>query len=169
MDPLTEDEILGAAFTLVGAGAAQPDAIFQSIDLREPSKAAVLAFVPGAAVAPRHATVFFRQDKKSYKTTVNLTAGTFTPPQLIPKSDGQLGLTITEVSDFSFAFANPAFLAALARRGITTPAQLADVFVTPLTSGSFGLPEEARRIVKAQMYYRENAAINLYAKPIEGM
>ena len=43
MDPLTADEILGAAFMLQGAGAAQPGAIFQSIDLREPSKEAVLA------------------------------------------------------------------------------------------------------------------------------
>lgn len=169
MDPLTEDEILGAAFVLLGAGAARPGAIFQSIDLREPSKESVLSFVPGSAVTPRAATVFFRQDKKSYRTVVNLTAGTFTPPQLIPRSDGQLGLTITEVSDFSFAFSDPKFLAALARRGITTPAQLANVLVTPLTAGSFGLPEEARRIVKAQMYYRENAAINLYARPIEGM
>ena len=41
--------------------------------------------------------------------------------------------------------------------------------MTPLTPGSFGLPEESRRIVKAQMYYRDNAAINLYAKPIEGV
>ena len=88
---------------------------------------------------------------------------------LIPKSDGQLGLTITEVSDFAFAFSNPAFLSALAARGITTPSQLANVLVTPLTPGSFGLPEESRRIVKAQMYYRNDAAINLYAKPIEGL
>lgn len=169
MDPLTADEILGAAFTLLGAGAAQPGAIFQSIDLREPSKDAVLAFVPGSSVTPRSATVYFRQSKMSYKSVVNLTAGTFTPPQLIPKSDGQLGLTITEVSDFTFAFEDPSFLLALSKRGITTPGQLANVFVTPLTPGSFGLPEESRRIVKAQMYYRENAAINLYAKPIEGM
>ena len=169
MDPLTADEILGAAFMLQGAGAAQPGAIFQSIDLREPSKEAVLAFVPGSPVEPRSATVYFRQNKKSYKTVVNLTGGTFTPPQLIPKSDGQLGLTITEVSDFTFAFQDPNFLLALSKRGITTPDQLANVFVTPLTPGSFGLPEESRRIVKAQMYYRESAAINLYAKPIEGM
>ncbi len=168
MDPLEDTEILNAAFILLGAGAAQTGAIFQSIDLREPSKNAVLAFHPGDSI-PRSATVYFRQDKKSYKSVVDLVAGTFTPPVLIPKSDGQLGLTITEVSDFSFAFADPAFLQALARRGITTPDQLANVFVTPLTPGSFGLPEESRRIVKAQMYYREGAAINLYARPIEGM
>jgi primary-amine oxidase len=168
LDPLGDTEILNAAFTLLGAGAAQPGAIFQSIDLREPSKDAVLAYQSGQPI-PRAATVFFRQDKKSYKTVVDLVAGTFTPPALVPKSDGQLGLTITEVSDFSFAFTDPAFLHALSRRGLTTPDQLANVLVTPLTPGAFGLPEESRRIVKAQMYYRENAAINLYAKPIEGM
>jgi primary-amine oxidase len=167
MDPLEDSEILGAAFALLDAGVAQPGAIFQSIDLREPSKDVVLAFVPGNPI-PRSATVYFRQNKKSYKTVVNLLNGSFTKPALIPISDGQLGLTITEVSDFSFAFSNPAFLSALALRGITTPAQLANVLVTPLTSGSFGLPEESRRIVKAQMYYREGASVNLYAKPLEG-
>ena len=39
----------------------------------------------------------------------------------------------------------------------------------PLTAGSFGLPEENRRIVKAQMLYTEGAGINLFARPIEGV
>ena len=167
LDPLNADEIVGAAQILLAGGAAQPGAIFQSVELREPPKAAVLN--SGNAPLPRQATVFFRQNRQSFKSTVNLSDGTFTRPALIPISDGQLGLTITEVSDFSFAFADPAFLAALARRGIRTPAQLAKVFVTPLTAGSFGLPEENKRIVKAQMYYTDGAAINLYARPIEGM
>jgi primary-amine oxidase len=168
MDPLEDTEILAAASVLLAGGAAHPGAIFQSIDLREPPKAAVLGFHAGDPIA-RAATVYFRQDKRSYRSVVDLGHGTFTPPVQIPRSDGQLGLTITEVSDFTFAFADPAFLAALARRGLTTPAQLANVLVTPLTPGSFGLPEESRRIVKAQMYYRDGAAINLYARPIEGM
>ena len=67
------------------------------------------------------ATVFYRQNKRSFKTIVNLSAGTFTPPALIPPREGQLGLTITEVSDFSFVFQDPAFLDALALRGIATP------------------------------------------------
>ena len=160
LDPLSEDEILGAAFTLLGAGAAQPGAIFQSIDLREPPKATVLAFQPGAPVTPRSATVYFRQNKKSYRTVVEPHRwDVHARPELDPaKSDGQLGLTITEVSDFHFRFRGSCVLAALAKRGLTSPDQLANVFVTPLTSGSFGLPEESRRIVKAQMYYRENAA-----------
>ena len=168
MDPLTADEILAAANILLQGGAARPGAIFQSIELREPPKNEVLAFRRGAA-PNRSATVFYRQNKRSFKSTVNLSLGTFTPPVLTPISDGQLRLTIQEVSDFSFVFDDPAFLSALALRGIRTPTQLQQVFVTPLTPGSFGLPEESRRIVKAQMYYTEGAKINLYARPIEGL
>lgn len=169
MDPLNADEIIEAANILLRGRAAVPGAIFQSVELREPSKAEVLGLRPGGPPPPRLATVFYRQDRRSYKTTVNLGSGTFTPPSLIPVSDGQLGLTIQEVFDFSFAFEDADFLAALARRGIRTPAQRAKVFVTPLTAGSFGLPFEDRRIVKAQMYSTEGAGINLYAKPLEGL
>ena len=108
------------------------------------------------------ATVFFRQNKQSFRTVVNLTDETFTPPVDIPRSDGQLGLTIQEIIDFSFVFQNPDFRNALAERGIDTPEELAKVLVTPLTPGAFGLPEERRRIVKAQMYNIEGAGINLY-------
>ncbi|HEX6721976.1 MAG TPA: hypothetical protein VF107_10430, partial [Burkholderiaceae bacterium] len=165
LDPLTDTEILAAANALLAGGAAQPGAIFQSIELREPAKAAVL----NGSARDRRADVFWRQNKQSFQSTVNLRDGSFTRPQFIPRTQGQLGLTITEVVDFRFAFQDRAFLRALALRGITTPAQLAQVLVTPLTPGSFGLPEEQRRIVKAQMYYTDGASINLYARPIEGM
>lgn len=168
MDPLEDIEILGAAQILLDGGAAIPGAIFQSIELREPSKAAVLTFQPGDSLT-RRATVFYRQNKQSFKTIVNLTAGTYTPPVEIPIGDGQLGLTIQEVSDFAFLFEDPNVLNALALRGIDSPAEFAHVFVTPLTAGAFGLPEESRRIVKAQLYYTEGAGINLYARPIEGL
>jgi primary-amine oxidase len=128
----------------------------------------VLGFHTGDTV-PRRATVFFRQNKKSFKSTVNLTSGTFTAPVEIPPSDGQLGLTFQEIIDFAFVFQDAGFLKAMARRGIDTPEELAKVLVTPLTPGSFGLPEEKRRIVKAQMYNTAGAGINLFARPIEGV
>ena len=168
MDPLSGDEIIAAATILLDAGAAQPGAIFQAVDLREPSKDAVLAFKPGQAPA-RRAIVFYRQNKRSFKSIVNLTDGTFTPPVEIPRTDGQLGLTIQEIIDFSFVIEDPAFRRAMARRGINKPDELAKVLVTPLTPGSFGLPEEQRRIVKAQMYNTAGAGINLFARPIEGV
>ena len=165
LDPLTAEEIIDAANILLEGGAARQGAIFQAIDLREPAKDVVLS----GGAGPRRATVFFRQDKKSFRSVVNLTDRTFTRPVEIPISEGQLGLTIQELFDFSFVFEDPAFLAAMARRGIDTQDELAKVFVTPLTPGSFGLPEEARRIVKAQMYSTEGAGINLFGRPIEGV
>ena len=80
MDPLEDFEIMAAADVLQGAGAALPTAIFQSIDLREPAKDVVLGFHAGDPLT-RAATVYFRQNKKSYRSIVNLTAGTFTPPE----------------------------------------------------------------------------------------
>ena len=168
MDPLEDTEILAAANILLKAGVANPGAVFQSIELQEPAKDFVLSFQPGSNI-PRSATVFFRQNKRSFKTTVNLNNGTFTPPIEIPKRKGQLGLTIQEIIDFSFVFQNQAFLNAMSARGIDTAEKLAKVLVTPLTPGAFGLPEEDRRIVKAQMYNIEGAGINLYARPIEGV
>jgi primary-amine oxidase len=168
MDPLDDTEILAAAQILLDAGAARPGAIFQAIDVREPAKHLVLAFQPGNAF-PRLATVFFRQDRRSFRTVVNLSDRTFTPPVEIPRREGQLGLTIQELIDFSFVFTDAAFLRAMATRGIDTPEKLDKVFVTPLTPGAFGLPEERRRIVKAQMYNTEGAGINLFARPIEGV
>ena len=114
LDPLNADEIIGAASILLGGGAARPGAIFQSVELREPPKQAVLNWRPGNPPPPRQATVYWRQNRQSFKTTVNLSAGTYAPPALIPISDGQLGLTIQEVFDFSFAFNDAAFLQALA-------------------------------------------------------
>lgn len=169
MDPLEDVEIISAAQILLDAGAAAPGSVFQSIELREPSKEDVLAWETGDPI-PRSATVFFRQpNKTSYKTTVDLVNETYTTPVKIKNKDGQLGLTIQEIIDFSFAFEDPSFLAALAARGIDTPEELANVFVTPLTAGAFGLAEEEHRIVKAQMYDISGAGINLYAKPIEGV
>jgi primary-amine oxidase len=168
MDPLEDTEIIGAAAILLNGGAASPGAIFQSIDLREPSKQIVLNYQNGDPI-PRAAAVFYRQNKKSYKSIVNLIDGTFTVPTEIPNSEGQLGLTITEILDFQFLFQNQNFLNALALRGIDTPQELQNVLVTPLTPGSFDLPEETKRIVKAQMYNLEGAGVNLYARPIEGL
>ena len=145
LDPLTADEIIGAATILLDGGAAQPGAIFQGVDLFEPDKSAVL----GAHANPaRKAVVFYRQNKRSFRSVVNLTSGTFTPPVEIPRAQGQLGLTIQELIDFSFVFSDSAFLAAMAARGINTQEELAKVLVTPLTPGAFGLPEE-RQIGRA--------------------
>jgi len=89
LDPLDATEIVTAAQILLDGGAATPGAAFQSVELREPSKETVLGFHPGDPLN-RSATVDFRQNKQSYRSIVNLSEGTFSPPVTIPKSQGQL-------------------------------------------------------------------------------
>ena len=93
LDPLDATEIVTAAQILLDGGAATPGAAFQSVELREPTKETVLGFHPGDPLN-RSATVDFRQNKQSYRSSVNFSEGTFSPPVTIPKSQGQLGLTV---------------------------------------------------------------------------
>src|SRR5688572_26620909 len=108
LDSLDEGEIISAAQILLDGGAAQPGAAFQSIDLREPPKSDVLSFEAGQPFG-RLATVYFRQNKQSFRSIVNLTDGSFTVPVEIPTSQGQLGLTIGEIFNFAFLFEDPQF------------------------------------------------------------
>src|SRR6185436_21008934 len=80
MDPLSDSEIVAAANILLNARAALPGAIFQAVDLAEPPKHEVLG-----GRGARQALVYWRQNKQSFRSTVDLRGGTFTPPQLIPR------------------------------------------------------------------------------------
>ena len=79
LDPLDEGEIIAAAQLLLDGGAALPGAIFQSVELQEPTKDLVLAFHAGDPI-PRAATVFFRQNERSYRSVVDLIAGSYSTP-----------------------------------------------------------------------------------------
>jgi primary-amine oxidase len=63
--------------------------------------------------------------------------------------------------------ADPRWLAALARRGIT---DITTVQVDPWPAGNFGHPgEEGRRLMRCVSYIRHHPADNGYAHPIEGL
>ena len=84
LDPLTADEIIGAAQHPAGRrrGAAGRD-----LPERRAARAAEgRGARAGGAPLPRRATVFFRQNKQSFKSTVNLSDGTFTRPAAHPAS-----------------------------------------------------------------------------------
>ena len=92
---------------------------------------------------PRAATVFFRQDKKSYKTVVNLTHGTFTPPMVIPKQRRPARPDDHRGERLLVRVPGPRFPGTRSRCAASRrPASSHNVLVTPLTPGSFGLPEE---------------------------
>jgi len=75
--------------------------MFQSVELREPSKEAVLGFNPGDNI-PRAAVVHYRQNKNSFRSVVNLSNGTFSSPVAIPRAKASLGSQLANCSTSVF-------------------------------------------------------------------
>jgi hypothetical protein len=99
MDPLNADEIVEAAnIVLRGGRRGRARSSRASSCASGQKRGARLSRLP--ARAGRRSS----PGQEELLSTVNLSAQTFTAPVLIPPSEGQLGLTITEVVDFSFAF-----------------------------------------------------------------
>jgi len=141
--------------------------MFETITLHEPDKAILASFTPGAPF-PRIAFVcaFDRTDGRVFEARVDLSAGqvlSWTPrPGVRPRILFDDILLVGRV-----ACADPRFLAALARRGIT---DIERVQVDPWSAGNYGLPdEEGRRLSHTFCWLRTSPDDNAYAHPIEGL
>jgi primary-amine oxidase len=95
LDPLTGDEFRSAASVLRRDKGVTDRWRIASIELEEPTKEAVRAFVPGQAVE-RHALVvcWNRDDGRVYKATVSLTDDRLVSWQEVP--DEQPNMTLDE-------------------------------------------------------------------------
>jgi primary-amine oxidase len=167
LDPLSADEIRRAVSLLRAAHDLGAGMMFETIALQEPDKASLAAFQPGRPF-PRIAflCVFDRHDGRVFEARVDLRAGqvlSWTPlPGVRPRILFDDILLVGRV-----ARADPRFLAALARRGIT---DIEMVQVDPWSAGNYGLPdEEGRRLSHTFCWLRTSPDDNAYAHPIEGL
>lgn len=172
LDPITATEITTLKAVLAAAGFAGESTRYSYVMLREPARETLAAFTPGAAI-PREIGVL----------VTDLAAGALTeiivdiPAKAIihqrsldPKVDGW-GPVLDEdyVAAEEIAKADPRFVEALAKRGIT---DLDTVFCCPLSAGVFGFEEEeGRRMLRVLSFQAPSAdAIHaLWAHPIEGV
>lgn len=174
--PLTPEEI-GKAVTLVRAARASSEQLrFVTVRLQEPPAEVALSYRPGDRV-PRQA-FFVLLDKTpgeggAYEATVDLTEGRVTSWTRIGEGAGQPSIIFEEFFAAEDAVkADPRFMDALARRGITA-SDLHRVRVDPWSAGSYGNPDEDRlRVLRTTVHYLLNAADaeeNTYAHPIAGL
>jgi hypothetical protein len=127
------------------APAAQPGAIFRSVDLQK-SKDMVLAFQPSS----RAATALLPAGQEGYKTIIDLDPRhIFAAATLL--SGSQLGLQSPECHIFTRYLQDPAFPACARLAWHTRRASL-PMFLSA-APGSFGLPE-SRRIVRRDVLPR---------------
>ena len=127
---------------LKAAGKVRDDARFPLIELKEPDKAAVLAWRPGQP-EPRVVTVNVKEAAGTFKGEVDLAA------RKVLSWEPAAGETMILLEEFlgamDVALADPGMQAGLAKRGLTKD----QVFCIPLTAGAFGDPEEqGRRLMK---------------------
>ncbi|MGH9712275.1 MAG: primary-amine oxidase [Candidatus Acidiferrales bacterium] len=167
LDPLSQEEIVTTVQVLTKAGKVTGASRYLALELREPSKAEVLKFKPGApfsrqafVVVHEHAT------RKSFEAVVDLNT-----KQLVswtelhgvqPPIPGDEEIEIMKKA----LRADTRWQEALGRRGIT---DLDAVTVDPWPVGFYGLDDEmGARMVNAIPYYK-GRAVNYYARPIEGL
>ena len=167
LDPLTPDEIRRAGAAVRAAHDLGAGMMFETISLREPPKDTVESFRPGGPM-PREAFVcaFDRTDGKVYEARVDLVRDRVTDWRHIPGVRPRI-LYDDIVLVGQVARADPRFVAALAKRGIT---DIDKVQVDPWSAGNYALPdEEGRRLSHTFCWYRNEPNDNPYAHPIEGL
>ena len=167
LDPLTAEEIESAVAILRAERSLNDGIRFETVTLDEPPKDAVLAFAEGDAIT-REAflIVFDNGTSETHEAAVSLTAGEVTSWRHIPGV--QPRITLDEFTECEEAIkADPDFIEALARRGIT---DIDLVMVDPWTAGNFGIKdEEGMRLSMARCWLKTSANDNGYARPIEGL
>ncbi len=168
LQPLTGEEIQICASLIKAELAKLGERLrFETIELKEPSKAFVRAWQPGGPI-PREAraNVYATGDIGVYRLTLSITDRTITSNQFIETARPMIQLEeFLEIE--ACVKKDPRFIAACAKRGIT---DMSLVCVDPWSAGNFGVPgEEGKHLSHAFCWVKSSAYDNLYAHPIQGL
>ena len=167
LDPLNAEEIAVASSILRSEQQLGGRVRFETVVLYEPDKKAVLDFQAGDAVPRSAFIVILDNDTAStYEAVVSLDERRVVSWKYIP--DVQPRVMFDEfVECEALVRADPQFLAAIRKRGITDASL---VMVDPWSAGNYGYEEEeGRRLVLARCFVRSGPSDNGYARPIEGV
>jgi primary-amine oxidase len=167
LDPLSADEIRRAAAVLRREKDVGERWRFASIELREPSKAAVRDFAPGDAIVREAEVICWnRDDGGVYKARVRLGEDRLLAWE---RQSGQPNMTVDEFHECDEALRrDPRVIAALAARGIT---EMDRVLIDTWAYGAHLVPEEYRtgRVGWADVWYRSEEGSSPYANPVTGL
>lgn len=167
LDPLGEAEVRRAVAIVREAHGDAVGLRFVSVQLAEPSKDTVDAFMPGEAIDREvELVVLDSSSEAAFEALVALGPGELRSwrrleglqPAILPEEYEEVERLMK---------ADPAFLEALARRGIQ---ELDLVCVDPIPAGAWGDHSfEGRRLCRALTWIRGYPDGNQYARPIEGI
>ena len=169
LEMLTADEVTRATEVLRASGRLPDNALFASIVLHEPEKAALAQWKPGDPVERRlRASIVPGPENRVVEAIVDVATGEIDSWNEF--DDVRPALLMTEaIQAIVKTKEHPDYVSALAKRGITAD-MLDRVQIDPWPAGVFGYEcEEGRRISRCISFLREHAQDNGYARPIEGV
>ncbi|WP_375405419.1 primary-amine oxidase [uncultured Amnibacterium sp.] len=170
---LAADEIRAARKVLADAGLVSDSTRFSYFMLREPDKSEVLAWesADSAPQPAREVTVLLTDlaTGSVVETHVDLDAQVMTLCRAVDTASEGFGPTLDE--DFVVADdivkAHPAWVAAIAKRGVT---DLDTVRTVPLSAGVFGYADEVgRRVFRVLAFQQRYPTDSVWAHPIDGV
>jgi primary-amine oxidase len=165
LDPLTAAEIAAAARIIRAAPQFPGDAVFAMLVLKEPPKAEVLVYQPGAAIRRQSfAVILDRPRNRTFEVVVDLTGGRIMswtevkgvqPAALESEYDTFVGVVKGDTR----------FRDAMLKRGIK---DLDEVQVDFWAVGQVAPQFQTRRLLRAVAYFKGGGS-NFYSRPIEGV
>jgi primary-amine oxidase len=165
LDPLSAAEIESAVAVVRIQGGLDPSAWFETVTLDEPDKAYVRAYKNGS-VPLRKAFIccYEPATNRTFDGVVDLVNGRLEHWRYVPGAQARI-VPDEFIEGDRIIKADPMFVAACARRGIT---DMDEVLVETLSAGNFGVAEEAsERLAYCICWLRSND--NLYARPIANL
>jgi primary-amine oxidase len=165
LDDLSAEEIALATRAVRQSGRFTEAARFPIVQAKEPAKAALLAGTPG----PRQAWLAVYESRKGelWQVTVDLPGGGIA--EAVPVPGAQPPILLDEYDELErLVKADDRWQAAMARRGITNPD---DVAVDGWAPGVLSPAERQAggRLMRALSYFKGGGIQNYYARPIEGV
>ncbi len=167
LEPLTRQELGEVLAVLRSAGHVSPTTRIVDVSLREPPRAEVLAWRPGAAPRRQAQVVTFEPGEgATHETIVALSGRQIVSRRLVAGVQPAIGPEEFAECE-STVRADPRYLAGLARRGISSPEQ---VLIEAWGIGTFTPAEfTGRRIAWTLSFYLAEPGDNPYARPVEGL
>jgi primary-amine oxidase len=168
LDPVTADEFLAGRDILEKAGLLGDPVRFAYYGLEEPPKQDVLAGLRNQSGTDRRLRAYLLNQAtgESADVVVSVSAGAVVSKKVLdPPADGQLPIVGSEFALVDeITKADPAWLAAMAKRGLT---DVAKIRTCPIT---MGVPDgEKRRYVRVLAFLQEREHDLAWAHPVDGV
>jgi primary-amine oxidase len=163
LDPLSDTEIAHAAAITRKAGKLSPRAWFETIMLEEPLKADIRN---GTTRRQAHVCCYDPASGDTWLGVADLATDTLENWHHAKGMQARIVMDEFALGG-EIAKADPDFVAACAKRGIT---DMSDVLVETWAAGNFGVPEEeGNRLSYGHCWVRNAAGDNPYARPIANL